>query len=324
MPGPTVSVCMPVFRGEAFLREAIESVLRQNYGDFELLVIDDCSGDRTAEIVREFAGSDKRVSFEVNRANSGMVANWNRCLRKARGRYIKYLFQDDILTTADSLGTMVDALERDESASLVASARLLIDSRSQQIGSDLPFSSCTAARGRDIIRYSILKHGNVIGEPSAVLFRRELAGRGFNPGYRQIVDLEMWFHLLEQGNFIYLAEPLCGFRVHPRQQSAKNICSLCHIEDYDLLFSEYLHRDYLQMAPVARAHIRYHQFYNLWKLSRRRLYNRQLAMEKISRYYGSLAFLLLLPLHKLYDPVFKYMRSRLRRRILRFNAERET
>jgi len=317
MSGPKVSVCMPVFRGEAFLHEAVESVLSQSFRDFELLIIDDCSGDRTSEIAREYARIDSRVTFEVNGTNSGMVENWNRCLRKARGRYIKYLFQDDILTTVDSLGTMVDALESRQSVSLVASARLLIDSGSNPIRSDSPFHSGTLACGRDIIRYSILKHGNVIGEPSAVLFRKEQAVRGFNPGYRQIVDMEMWFHLLEQGDFVYIPEPLCGFRVHARQQSAKNICTLCHIEDYDLLFSEYLQRDYLRMGPLERGHIRYHQFYNLWRLSRRKLYNRQLALEKISRYYGHLSFLLLLPLHKIYDPVFRYMRARLRSRILR-------
>jgi glycosyltransferase involved in cell wall biosynthesis len=308
---------MPVYRGEAFLREAIESVLSQSFGDFELLVIDDCSADRTAEIVREYARADTRVSFEVNATNSGMVENWNRCLRKARGCYIKYVFQDDILTNADSLGTMVGVLDSRREVSLVASARLLIDAASKPIRTDSFFRFGASAPGRDMIRYCLLKHGNVIGEPSAVLFRREHAGRGFNPGYRQIVDLEMWFHLLEQGDFVYLTEPLCGFRVHACQQTAKNVSSLVHIEDFELLMAEYLRRDYLNMRPLARGHIRYYQFYNLWRLSRRNLYNRRLALEKITRYYGLFQFFTLLPFHKAYDPVFKYLRSRLRRRILR-------
>lgn len=317
MPGPKVSVCMPVFQGESYLREAMDSVLSQSFRDFELLVIDDCSGDRTAEIVREYARADSRVSLEVNRTNSGMVENWNQCLRKARGYYIKYVFQDDILTNRDSLGTMVQVLDSRKDVSLVASARLLIDSGSNPIRTDSFFRFGASARGRDIISYCLLKHGNVIGEPSAVLFRREHAVRGFNPGYRQIVDLEMWFHLLEQGDFVYLTDPLCGFRVHACQQTAKNICSLAHIEDFVLLFSEYLHRDYLSMRPLARSHIQYYQFYNLWLLSRRNVYNRRLALEKISRYYGLFVFFSFLPFHKVYDPVFKFMRSRLRRRILR-------
>jgi len=65
-------------------------------------------------------------------------------------------------------------------------------------------------------------HANLIGEPSAVLFRKFHAGAGFNPAYRQIVDLDLWFRLLEQGDLVYTREPLCGFRRHAAQQTARN------------------------------------------------------------------------------------------------------
>jgi len=319
MPLPTVSVCMPVYNGEAYIGEAIESVLSQGFGDFELLVMDDCSGDRTREIAGEYARADSRVILEVSPENRGMVENWNGCLRRARGRYIKYLFQDDILATPDSLGTMVQVLEVRRRVSLVASARRVIDARSETIRNDSFFRSGISVPGKEMVRYCLLKHGNVIGEPSAVMFRKEQAARGFNPSYRQIVDLEMWFHLLEQGDFVYISEPLCGFRVHEGQQTAKNIISLVHIEDFDLLFSEYLSKGYVDMGFFDRSQVRYHQLYNLWRLSRRNLYNRRLAQEKISRYYSRFEFFALLPFHKLYDLLFKYRRSRLRRRIFRYN-----
>jgi len=308
---------MPVFRGSRYIVDAIESVLAQDYRDFELLVIDDCSGDCTDAIVREYAVQDPRVSFVANDSNLGMVANWNCCLAMARGSYIKFLFQDDVLTYADSLGKMVRVLDDDPEVSLVASARRVINGYSEVLREESFFEHSISARGAEVIRYCILKHGNVIGEPSAVLFRSEQAMRGFSIGYRQIVDLEMWFHLLEQGCFVYINEPLCGFRVHAHQQTRKNIKSLVHVEDFDRLYHEYLPKQYLDIGLLAREHIRFHQYYNLWKLSRRNMYNRSLALEKISRYYGTIGFFARLYLYKIFNPVYKFARSRYRRKIMR-------
>ena len=65
-------------------------------------------------------------------------------------------------------------------------------------------------------------NGNLIGEPSVVMFRRDQAGRGFDEQLVQWLDLELWFHLLEQGRFAWLAEPLCAFRQHAAQESEVN------------------------------------------------------------------------------------------------------
>ncbi len=317
MSQPKVTVCMPVFRGGEFICDAIESVLAQDFRDFEFLIVDDCSGDGTDEIVERCASRDHRVIFKVNDSQLGMVANWNHCLKMARGQYVKFLFQDDIFTSPESLGKMVRVLDDDPAVSLVASCRRIIDRNSVAINDESFFCSSVSAKGFDIIRYCILKHGNVIGEPSAVLFRKEQAARGFNLKYRQIVDLEMWFYLLEQGQFAYIGEPLCGFRVHSGQQTRKNIMDLVHVDDYNLLYNEYLSRWYLDIGYPARTHVRFHQYYNLWKLARRDIYNRNLALAKISRYYGTAGFFIRLFVYKLYNPVFKLFRAMYRRRILR-------
>ncbi len=322
---PKVSVCMPVFQGAAFLSDAIESVLGQDFQDFELVIIDDCSGDGTDVIVQGYASRDPRIIFKVNEYNLGMVANWNNCLETARGCYVKFLFQDDIFTSPECLGKMANILDDDPTVSLVASGRRLINKNSELVKEESFFRTSISAEGVDIIRYCLLKHGNVIGEPSAVLFRKELAVRGFNPNYRQIVDLEMWFHLLEQGRFCYIAEPLCGFRIHSAQQTRENIRNLVHLDDFNLLYSEYFPKQYLHISFPAREHIRFHQYYNLWKHVRgkrynRNLYNRNLALGKISRYYGAAGFFIRLFVYKLYNPVFKIFRARFRRRILRENC----
>ncbi len=98
MSAPKVSVCIDVYNYEAFLPEAIESVLRQDFTDFEVIVVDDCSKDRSYEIAQEYARKDSRVTALRNPANLGMVRNRNACLRPARGEYMKILHADDFFS----------------------------------------------------------------------------------------------------------------------------------------------------------------------------------------------------------------------------------
>lgn len=218
---PAVSVLVPTYNYARFIGEALESVLAQDFRDFELLVFDDCSSDNTAEIVKPFSRRDSRVRFTVNTANLGMVNNWNHCLEQARGHYIKFLFGDDKLCDQRTLGEMVALMERYPSATLAASARTILDedSRAVEVWRTLK-NGCHI--GPKIIAACLAENKNLIGEPSAVLFRKEDARRGFDAKLRQIVDLEMWFHLLENGNLAYTREPLCGFRVHRQQQTTVN------------------------------------------------------------------------------------------------------
>src|ERR1700691_6171602 len=103
MNPPKVSVLIPTYNYARYLAEAIESVLEQDFQDFELLIVDDCSSDNTAEVVQPFCARDARVRFAVNPTNLGMVNNWQRCLDHARGSYIKFLFGDDTLANPQAL-----------------------------------------------------------------------------------------------------------------------------------------------------------------------------------------------------------------------------
>lgn len=219
---PKVSVLIPTYRYARFLREAIESVLQQRFSDYELIVSDDASDDGSAEIIAHYARQDPRICGHVHAANLGMVANWNWCLRRARGEYVKFVFGDDRLMHPHALGGMVELLEREPRASLAASARLILDEHSiaTDVWDDLGRSGYYP--GTALIRACLVLDRNLVGEPSAVLFRRSAAGRGFDPSLRQLVDLEMWFHLLCGAGLVYTSERLCAFRRHARQQTVVN------------------------------------------------------------------------------------------------------
>ena len=93
----TVSICVPTYNGGRYLGPCLASALAQTFADFELVVVDDGSADATPEIVRHYAGSDARIRVWRNEEKLGLVANWNRCVELARGEWVKFLFQDDLL-----------------------------------------------------------------------------------------------------------------------------------------------------------------------------------------------------------------------------------
>ena len=95
-----VSIVMPTWNCARFIGESIESVRRQSYRNWELLVVDDCSADNTEEIVMSFG--DSRIRYIRNAVNSGAAVSRNRALKEARGRWIAFLDSDD-LWTADKL-----------------------------------------------------------------------------------------------------------------------------------------------------------------------------------------------------------------------------
>lgn len=107
---PLVSVGIPVFNGENFLEEAIQSILAQTLKDFELILFDNASTDRTEEIGRKYAALDSRVSYHRNPENLGAAANYDLCFNHARGKYFKWAAHDDMIAP-DFLERLVRGLE---------------------------------------------------------------------------------------------------------------------------------------------------------------------------------------------------------------------
>lgn len=212
---PAVSVCIPAYRGEAHIAAAIDSVLAQTFVDFELLIVDDGSPDGTARVVARY--DDPRIRFFQNQRNLGVQANWNRCLTLARGRYLKLLPQDDLLAR-DCLARQVEVLDQDRGhrLALVFCSRAIIDAQGRTLMTrGYPARRRGAIAGRCVISGCLRRGANLVGEPGAVLFRKELAERvgGFDASIGYVVDLDYWFRLMLHGDAYYLPCPLASFRV---------------------------------------------------------------------------------------------------------------
>jgi glycosyltransferase involved in cell wall biosynthesis len=216
-----VSVCIPTYRGEAHIAETIRSVLLQTFDDFELVIVDDNSPDDTARFVASYA--DRRIRFIRNPANIGPEANWNRCLREARGKYFKLLPHDDLLDP-DCLRRQVEVLENDteQTLALVCSARNMINAAGvQQTVRGYPGHREGRILSATAIRQCVHRGTNLLGEPGCVLMRRELAESvgTFNGAFPYVIDLEYWFRLLLHGDAWYIDDTLASFRISRGQWS---------------------------------------------------------------------------------------------------------
>jgi glycosyltransferase involved in cell wall biosynthesis len=243
---PRVSVLIPTYNYARFLPEAIESVLMQDFRDLEIIISDDSSRDGSGEVIRHFAALDGRIRPVVQERNLGMVANWNWCLKRARGSYIKFLFGDDRLGDRGAIGCLVSMLEDHPRAILAVSARDIIDERSNITSRWDHLGREGCLDGTEVARRCLIQMSNLIGEPSAVLFRASTSGECFDESYRQIVDLEMWIRLLKQGDLVYTPRPLAQFRRHADQQTEVNrqqrIGELEHVRLYHTYLRDFLFR----------------------------------------------------------------------------------
>jgi glycosyltransferase involved in cell wall biosynthesis/2-polyprenyl-3-methyl-5-hydroxy-6-metoxy-1,4-benzoquinol methylase len=237
---PKISVLLPNYNSGSYLESAIVSVLNQDFTNFELIISDDASSDNSAGIIQAYAAKDARIRYCIQPGNLGRVANWNWCLQQARGEYIKYLFGDDCLACPHALFTLAGMLEANPGAALAASARQDIDARGKVIDFRNRINHPGLNKSDSIARLCLFHGENCIGEPTAVMFRASAASRGFDPSYRQDVDLEMWLHLLKQGDLVYTEEPLCQLRHHAEQQTAANKENLTGYHEHMRLTEDYL------------------------------------------------------------------------------------
>ena len=109
---PRVSIGLPVFNGERFIEAAIRSVLESTFHDWELIISDNASSDRTEAIARSFAEADPRIRYERNATNIGALPNFNRLIDRSRGEYFKWLAYDD-LCGPELLARCVEVLDED-------------------------------------------------------------------------------------------------------------------------------------------------------------------------------------------------------------------
>lgn len=207
---PTVSVVVPVYNTERYVADTIGSILKQTFTDFELIVIDDGSTDRSPEILRELAAADSRIRLTL-RENRGIVSTRNDLLELCRGRYMAVNDSDD-LSMPDRLEKQVAYLESHPECVLLGSRVMLMD----------PFGSPVCVTGQklthDEIEQELLGNGGGWAlVQSAIMLRVDVARRigGYRGEEHNLAeDHDLFVRLAEVGKVANLPEPLVWYRRH--------------------------------------------------------------------------------------------------------------
>lgn len=208
---PKVSICIPAFNAAQFLPAAIDSALRQEFDEFEVIVSDDASSDGSDAICSRY--TDPRFRAFRSDVRLGQAGNWNRCVELARGPYVILLHADDALMPG-YLRRAAGLLDRNPDLRLVHCTARHIDEAGNSLGLQRLFDQDRIDREDKILR-SLLLDGCVIN-PAGVLVRREAfehAGR-FTDRIVWGVDWHMWIRIALQGPMAFLAEPLALYREH--------------------------------------------------------------------------------------------------------------
>ena len=219
MQSPKVTVCLPTYNKARYLPAAIESVLAQEFRNYELLILNDASPDQTEEIVKEF--KDFRIKYLRNPQNLGLVENWNRCLKLAQGEYA-IVFHDDDVMLPGLLRREVEVLDANPTVVLVHAAAQAIDENGEVFCVAPPRTWPKLTSGLDFVsEYWSLSPGYVV-MPSA-MFRRALALKlgAFNPDLKYSADADMWQRLAFAGQVAFLDELLLSNRIHSSQTTQK-------------------------------------------------------------------------------------------------------
>jgi glycosyltransferase involved in cell wall biosynthesis len=221
-PLPAVSVCIPLYRKEEFVGETIQSILDQTFGDFELVVLDNASPDRSGEIARSF--DDPRIRVERNETTLPPIDNFNRAVSLSRAPLVKVVCADDLLRPT-CLEREVAVMQADPGLVMVTCRHDLVDGDGEVVSRDrtLRTPDLVGRQGRTAIVRRLIRHGGIpMGSINNVLFRRAAfdAAGGFPlDDDFFVMDAAAWVRLLEHGDYYGIPESLVGFRVHSGSHS---------------------------------------------------------------------------------------------------------
>lgn len=240
-----VSILIPTYNGSAYLWETLLSVASQTYTHLEIIICDDASTDATLEMALAFAATDHRVRVFSTTENLGLAGNFKQIYTLARGDYIKYLLQDDLLLS-NAIARLVLPLEQIPSITISTSSRRLVDTETRFVATEVFFETEGQLEGRDAATALCVNGINFIGEPSTAMFRRrdidvEDIGSYHGCNFNWLIDVPTWLSLLERGGLSWYPEPLSCFRIHPAQASRRNI--------------DVAQRDWLNLLTLATEHL---------------------------------------------------------------------
>ncbi len=236
---------MPVYNASRFLKESIDSVLRQTYSHFELILINDCSKDDSYEIMKSYQTVDSRVRVFSNDENKGVSYTRNFGVSKAQGEYIALIDSDDMWVD-DKLQKQMELIEKYPDTDICFTGSAFVDTNS--IRSDFVFKVPTQ------VDYKTLLKQNVIS-CSSVLIKKELLIKYPMAHDNMHEDFAVWLSVLKSGGVARgINEPLLIYRVDRNSKSGNKFKSLMMgYRVYKFMGINFFMRCYYMMSYIVRG-----------------------------------------------------------------------
>lgn len=204
---------MPSYNAEGFIAESIESVLHQTYPNWELLITDDCSTDRTTEIVQAFCQNEPRIDFVIAKQHSGIAGTRNQCLARAKGRFVAFLDNDDLWYP--------EKLEKQVRFMFETGAPFCYSAYELMHEDGTPKGKTIKTAG--IITYDKYLRNTIIGS-GTIMLDRDQTGPLVMPDNATSDDMALWCKILKDGHQAHpLPEVLMKYRVRSNSASANKL-----------------------------------------------------------------------------------------------------
>ena len=206
-----ISVIMSVYNGEKYIREAIESIIKQKFKDFEFIIVNDGSQDNSLEIIKSY--NDKRIKIINNEKNIGLTKSLNKALKIASGKYIARQDADDI-SLASRFEEQVSYLDKHQKVALLGTSIYRIDNNGKMVGKNIATAKPTI---NDLFKINHFYHGSV-------MFKKEIVSQlgGYNEQMRYSQDYEFWLRIANSFEVRNLMQLLYKFRYHGDNIRIKN------------------------------------------------------------------------------------------------------
>lgn len=200
-----ISVVMSVYNGERYLVEAIDSILNQTYSDFEFIIINDCSTDKTAEILQSY--NDARIKIINNDENLRLPASLNKGLRLAKGKYIARMDADDI-ALPDRFEKQISYLEKNQEVAVIGGSLIVFNEQEGEIYTQK--ADCNELLDKYYLIPSPILH------PTAMLRKSMTVDEGYfyNEKYTSAQDYDLWLRIAKKHKINNIADIVLKYRVH--------------------------------------------------------------------------------------------------------------
>lgn len=215
------TIAIPVFNRERMIRHALDSALAQRAPNLEILVVDNCSTDRTWEVLQSYKTPHLRLVR--NDTNLGLFGNFNRCLDLAQGKYLRFLCSDDILSP-DCLETEMRLMEANPTVALLTTRGRRVDTEGKILGLQADHFPAGIYDGREAILAILWFHAhyayNPLNYPSGVLLRRDAALHAgtFDMDLRMTADIDFFLRVLDHGDLAVSDSVGCTITIHGAQE----------------------------------------------------------------------------------------------------------